>query len=152
MAMTKDRITLSGRRRTKELRQKASNEGGDLVGSPDPVQNLKQQAVEMQKQRVERDSGQDYIDDIVSTLIKKYEIWSEPLDYYRYKYSPNKRSQLLLNEIRCILNEHAIKLMAEGYQENTCRNKCIDLLNIVSDRLKANNIPIGELHLTKKRK
>ena len=150
--MTKEKITLSGRQRTKELRAASQVDVDRNIQNDSAAYKLQQQAVELQQQQVEIKKEDKYIQEIVTALAKKYEIWSEPLDNWRYKYSPNKRSQLLLNEIRCILNDHAKMLLAEGYQDNTCKNKCLDLLNIISDELRKCGVPIGDLHLTSKKR
>jgi len=150
--MAKEKVTLTGRKRTKDLKSGQQIQGSDNKLSrkkQDELLRLKQQSE--QHQQMGNGNSNQYIDEIVLVLLEKYQIWSEPLDNYRYRYSPNKRSHLLLNEIKCILNDHANKLFAEGYQENTCKNKCFDLLNIISDRLRKHGVPIGALHLKAKK-
>ena len=146
--MSKSKVTLSGRPRTKDL-QKQNHLDADCVSDVKKAEILKLQ---------EKSSKKDYnmLNDkdvrlVVNGLAEKYEMWAQPINRNRFRYSPNRRSQMLLSEIRVLLNDIAHKLVSEGCLEVECRKRCQSFLDAVMIGLRNLGIPIGNIHLTQKR-
>jgi hypothetical protein len=148
--MSKGKVTLSGRPRTKELQKKNQLESS-CVADIKKAEILKLQGKESDTKKTSVLGDKKELEQIVSILAEKYRMWAQPVDRNRYRYSPNRRSEMLLSEIRVLLNDMAYKLVSEGCLEVECRKCCQSFLDNLMIGLRAADIPVGNIYLSQKR-
>jgi|APSaa5957512535_1039671.scaffolds.fasta_scaffold311506_1 hypothetical protein len=150
--MSKKKVCLSGRPRTRELQQKnqlntecvATKKKAEILGLQEAdVLTLIPDVVEVKM---------SYTQEIIFKLRDKYELWSQPINRNRYRYSPNRRNQMLLSEIGVLLNDVAHKLLEEGYPESDCKYQCQIFLDELTSGLRSEGIPIGNIHINPQRR
>jgi hypothetical protein len=148
--MSKGKVTLSGRPRTKELQEQNQLESSCVA-------DIKKEEILKLQGKVSNSNNVDVLEDkkdlkqIVSNLTEKYQMWAQPVDRNRYRYSPNRRSGMLLSEIRVLLNDMAYKLVSEGCLEVECRKRCQSFLDSLMISLRSAGIPVGNIYLSQKR-
>ncbi|WP_116963713.1 hypothetical protein [Fastidiosibacter lacustris] len=141
--MSKKKITLSNRKRLSELQTKAVKTNADV--RREQIQSMREMHV-MPEGKLEL-AIEQMVADVVFELNNLYRQWSQPLDYNRYRYSPNERNRKLLNELKVFLNEIADWLMSKGIRGEECRERCQEIVDRISQGLRIEGIPVGHLQL-----
>ena len=154
--MSKKKISLAGRPRIKDLRQK-TNFDSECVITKKKEEMLQMQETESlplefaEKESLPLEFAEKeicFVGSVVSKLKEKHDIWSQPLNRNKYRYSPNQCRQMLLNEIQVLMNDVGQDLFAEGFSIDECKRQCQSFSDEVIAGLRGYGIDIGDIYLT----
>ena len=87
-------------------------------------------------------------EEMIDELKVSYQEWSKPFNSTRYCYSPNQRNRMLLTEIQKFVMQLADWLLQKGFSEVSCRHKCQEVVDYITDVLRSDGVPIGHLVLS----
>lgn len=87
-------------------------------------------------------------EEVIVELTEAYREWSKPFNATRYCYSPNQRNQMLLEQLRAFVVELADWLIQKGFSMVSCRHKCQEVVDYITDVLRSEGIPVGHLVLS----
>lgn len=134
------KITLTGRKRTKDLKQSE-------VTTDAKKAFIQAELKQTQVQPPDKSSNTNIALAITNHLLSIYGHWLEPLDKNRYYFSPNQRKQKLIEHIKLSINDYAAQLLQQGKTLQHCQQEAQELLIEINFLLKANNVKIGQLYL-----
>lgn len=141
--MSKKKINLADRKRLSELQDHTKKTMAEV--RREQVQSMV--GMHMMPEGKLELAIEQMIADVVLDLRHSYEQWSQPLDKNRFCYSPNARNRKLLQLLKNFLNEIEDWLMSKGYRGSDCLEKCQEIVDKISDELRASGVAIGHLQL-----
>ena len=146
--MSKNKVTLSNRKRLSELQSDSVRTLADV--RREQIQSMREMHV-MPEGKLEL-AIEQMVTDVVFELSNLYQQWSQPLNYNRFRYSPNERSKKLLTELKVFLNEIADWLVAKGFRGDECKEKCQEIVDRITHGLRIEGVAIGDLYLRAQKK
>ncbi|MDA0911907.1 MAG: hypothetical protein O2809_10215 [Proteobacteria bacterium] len=141
--MSKNKVTLSNRKRLSELQNESVRTIADV--RREQIQSMREMHI-MPEGKLEL-AIEQMVTDVVFELSNLYRQWSQPLDFNRFRYSPNERNKKLLSELKMFLNEIADWLVTKGFRGEECKEKCQEIVDRITHGLHVEGIPIGHLYL-----
>ena len=146
--MSKKKVSLSNRKRLNELQEHAADASKTIA------EIRREQLQSMREMHVIPESQlelaiEQMIADVVLELTHQYQGWCQPLDYNRFRYSPNERNKMLLQSLKSYLMEVVDWLISKGIRGEECQEKCQLIVDQIADELRKSGVPIGQLHLRK---
>ncbi|WP_440683318.1 hypothetical protein [Cysteiniphilum halobium] len=141
--MSKNKVTLSNRKRLSELQNEPVRTIADV--RREQIQSMREMHI-MPEGKLEL-AIEQVVTDVVFELSNLYRQWSQPLDFNRFRYSPNERNKKLLAELKIFLNEIADWLVTKGFRGEECKEKCQEIVDRITHGLHIEGIPIGHLYL-----
>ena len=141
--MSKSKVTLPNRKSLSELKNEPAGIIADVQHNN--IQSMRELHI-MPEAKLEL-AIDKMVTYIIFELSNLYRQWSQPLDFNRFRYSPNERNKKLLNELKIHLNEIANWLVTKGFNGEKCKEKCQEIIDRITHGLQIKGLTIGSLYL-----